>query len=312
LKLPKIGLVTLARAVITLGAIWLVFRGIDWTVVVQLIVTADLMWLAMAMLVLVLQFALLVWRWCIIIKMLDGGRGVSSVEVAIAVGRSMLLGAPLPSTVGGDVVRAIAVSGYAGAAIAARSVIVDRAVGMVALLVFTIMALPLFGRMTNFGSLFFVLVVALLGAVIALIFLHTHFDWLARQCGMGSVVLADLRQMLLPRRSSGAVIFLALAAQLLGIVLIYQLARALSTPITLLDCLVIVPPTLLISSVPISLGGWGVREGALAAGFALAGADAEAGVATSVLFGLTGPLTGIVIELIVCPLRRGRGEGMHD
>jgi hypothetical protein len=51
---------------------------------------------------------------------------------------------------------------------------------------------------------------------------------------------------------------------------------------------------LLISAIPISFGGWGVREGALAAGFALVQAGSEAGVATSLLFGLTSLLTGIV------------------
>ena len=53
----------------------------------------------------------------------------------------------------------------------------------------------------------------------------------------------------------------------------------------------------MISSVPISLAGWGVREGALATGFVLVGASSEAGVATSILFGLTGPLIGLMTEL---------------
>jgi hypothetical protein len=41
-------------------------------------------------------------------------------------------------------------------------------------------------------------------------------------------------------------------------------------PISLMDSLLIVPPAPLISAIPISLGGWGVGEGALAAGFVLA------------------------------------------
>ena len=55
----------------------------------------------------------------------------------------------------------------------------------------------------------------------------------------------------------------------------------------------------------LSLGGWGVREGALAAGFTLVGASTEAGVATSILFGLSGPLAGIIVELMA-PLERRR------
>jgi hypothetical protein len=54
-----------------------------------------------------------------------------------------------------------------------------------------------------------------------------------------------------------------------------------------------------------------VREGALAAGFVLVGATSEAGVATSVLFGLTGPLIGLVTELAT-PLVRVRETPPKD
>ena len=65
----------------------------------------------------------------------------------------------------------------------------------------------------------------------------------------------------------------------------------------------IVPPALLISAASVSLGGWGVREGALAAGFALIGASSEAGVAASVLFGLSGFLIGLIAELAMVLIR---------
>jgi hypothetical protein len=98
---------------------------------------------------------------------------------------------------------------------------------------------------------------------------------------------------------------LAFATHLFGILLIHELAGAVATPITFVDCLLIVPPALLISSVPFSLAGWGVREGALAAGFVLVGSSSEAGVATSILFGLTGPLIGLLTEFTT-PFVRAR------
>jgi uncharacterized membrane protein YbhN (UPF0104 family) len=116
-------------------------------------------------------------------------------------------------------------------------------------------------------------------------------------------VAADARQAFISGTRGYLLLFLALATHLFGVLLIYELAQALATPISLFDCLLIVPATLLISSVPISLGGWGVREGALAAGFLMVGASSEAGVATSVLFGLTGPLIGLITECASALLR---------
>jgi uncharacterized membrane protein YbhN (UPF0104 family) len=48
----------------------------------------------------------------------------------------------------------------------------------------------------------------------------------------------------------------------------------------------IVPPVILIQLLPISLGGWGVREAVLVVALASFGVPAEAALATSVLLGL--------------------------
>jgi uncharacterized membrane protein YbhN (UPF0104 family) len=67
-----------------------------------------------------------------------------------------------------------------------------------------------------------------------------------------------------------------------------------------------VPPALLVSALPISLGGWGVREGALVAAFSLVHADPAAVAATSVMFGLTTPLVGAIAAAIA--LLPGMGD----
>jgi glycosyltransferase 2 family protein len=121
----------------------------------------------------------------------------------------------------------------------------------------------------------------------------------------------DARRIVVSRQRGSSVLFLALATHLLGVLLIYQLAHALGSAISLVDCLLIVPATLFISAVPISLGGWGIRDGALAAGFVMMGLSSEEGVATAVLFGLTGPLIGLLAELAT-PLVRMRVAAPSD
>ena len=56
--------------------------------------------------------------------------------------------------------------------------------------------------------------------------------------------------------------------------------------LSFLDCLVLIPPVVLVSTIPISIAGWGVREAAMITLLALVGvAEADAFV-LSVLFGL--------------------------
>ena len=53
-----------------------------------------------------------------------------------------------------------------------------------------------------------------------------------------------------------------------------------------MDCLFLIQPVLLITSLPISIGGWGIREAAMIAIFALVGVPSSAAMVLSVQFGL--------------------------
>jgi len=89
-----------------------------------------------------------------------------------------------------------------------------------------------------------------------------------------------------------------LGSNLLSVLLIYILGSAVGADLRALDCLVLVPPALLASALPISLGGWGVRESALLAAFSLVQANPAAVAATSVMFGLTTPLSGAAVAAV--------------
>lgn len=245
------------------------------------------------------QFAASVRRWQIVIHMLSGA-AVSLALLAISLGRSLLIGQYLPSTVGSDIVRAAMVVNRTGVAIAVRSVICDRLIGLIMLVAMILLTLPLFAAVVNRGAAFLALAVVAFSSSAAFILFVTSRGLLARLPLIGNHaarIAADLRIILRPERATGSVLLLSLAAQVCNVLLIFGLARALGTAISPLQCLLIVPPALLIASFPVSLGGWGVREGALAAGFALVGASSAAGVAASILYGLTSPLIGIVAEL---------------
>ncbi len=64
--------------------------------------------------------------------------------------------------------------------------------------------------------------------------------------------------------------------------------------------LVLVPPALLLTVLPVSLAGWGVREGALVGLFVLIGAPRATVLTCSLLYGfnnLVASLPGLVVYL---------------
>ncbi|HEY0720535.1 MAG TPA: UPF0104 family protein, partial [Gammaproteobacteria bacterium] len=54
----------------------------------------------------------------------------------------------------------------------------------------------------------------------------------------------------------------------------------------LMTFLVVAPPAILLTLIPISLAGWGVREGAMIGLFTLVGADKTLVLSMSILYGI--------------------------
>ena len=98
-------------------------------------------------------------------------------------------------------------------------------------------------------------------------------------------MMEDARSVLMSR---GGIVILALSLfiHLSGALALWSVAWGVGLDVPLLACLVLVPPAMLVATLPISLGGWGVREGVLVAAFAMIGISADAALAVSVAFGL--------------------------
>ena len=98
--------------------------------------------------------------------------------------------------------------------------------------------------------------------------------------------------------------------QLAVCVAFWLLVGALGEPVSLLTCLLVVPPALLITAVPITISGWGVREGAMIIGLGLGGISSETAVAASLVYGLLSMATALPGGVLWLVLRR-RGAIAH-
>jgi glycosyltransferase 2 family protein len=79
---------------------------------------------------------------------------------------------------------------------------------------------------------------------------------------------------------------LAVLAQIAMAISAYAVSASLQINLTFLDCLVLMQPVALITAIPISIGGWGVREGTIIGLLGLVGVPASAALVLSVQIGL--------------------------
>jgi len=93
---------------------------------------------------------------------------------------------------------------------------------------------------------------------------------------------------------------LSVVTHLLAMAAFFILGRAMGLDYPLSVYLVLVPPVVLLIILPISLAGWGIREGALVGFFLLIGAEKAKVVSFSLLYGvtaLTASLPGLLVYL---------------
>ena len=199
----------------------------------------------------------------------------------------------LPSSVGGDAVR-IWCAYRAGMTPtdAAVTVILDRALSLVGLLVLTACGLPwLLGLVPDTAARYaIVLVVAAgIGGFFAFVtcvrFPRFLLKWRVMRSLSALAALAR-RLSLSPRRLLPS-LALSIGSFVIFSYIVFQLAQALGARVTFGECLLLVPPVLLVSVVPVTVAGWGVREGAMVVALGFVGVAPAAAFAISVLFGLT-------------------------
>jgi hypothetical protein len=230
----------------------------------------------------------------------------------------------LPTTVGGDVVRAVALSrAHVPRAVAAASVIADRILGLLAL-----------GLLATIGGVLGVLLfpgggpwlasVALAISVSGLVALLTRPELLERVRGF----LARRGQKLADRLSRviEGVVFLSSRARALSGALFFSLglaafaavfhwsiARAIGIEVPLIAYFVVVPAVMLAASLPITLNGLGLRELGFVAFLGAQGVPAET-AAVFALLAFLGPLVFAILGGILFVSgdgARGKLGGTH-
>ena len=109
-----------------------------------------------------------------------------------------------------------------------------------------------------------------------------------------ATLAATARAVLLSRSPGVRVNAVSLGAHVAGAVALYVVARDMGLPLYLRDCLVLVPLVMLASAVPISIAGWGVREGVMVAALSALGVGTEPALVLSLVLGVVALFHGLI------------------
>lgn len=205
----------------------------------------------------------------------------------------------LPSSVGGDAIRMWkARSAGLSLQAAVNSVMLERVATVLGLVLLVAAMQPiLIARLGDLPGawVFPALSVAGVLGVLALTLLDRlpgslqHWK-LVR--GLGHLA-QDARRVFLNLNWAPRIIGWVLLGHLNLTVTVWLLAKGLGLGVDLLDCLALVPPVILVATLPISVSGWGVRETAMVTAFAFVGVAAPSALAMSILFGVLVVLTSL-------------------
>lgn len=242
------------------------------------------------------------WKWCQLVRATE-----TTLDFAIAVRAHMaglFANIWLPSIVGGDVVRAAWISRRQGIAVPAVTGLLDRALDLLALIILVAIGALLLGDAGGeftVGVLRNIVVLLVLGIFLALIALRwLKVEHLPQALHALYTKIAGIVQALYARPAPALrSLLLALLVQFTLVGLNYFLGNAMGIAVPFAVWLVAWPLAKIVALLPVSLGGLGVREVALAtllAPFAVPAtmAVAQALVWQSVLFGF-GLLAGAAI-----------------
>lgn len=285
------------KIAVSAGLLYLALRDIDFAALRVRLQQIDLAWIALSALAGFVQIGVAALRWR---------------EITLACGtelrtgtalRFQLIGSffnqTLPSTIGGDGVRLwLLQRNGAPWREATYSVLVDRAVGLIVLAAIVVISLPwslaLIGNAEGRIALIVLDFAALAACVGFLVLGVLSWRWLTSlwplRHAQACAVIAN--RVIFDPRSGPRVLGLSLLNHLLSVVIAWCVGRAIASPVTFAQMFLLIPPVMLIMTIPISIAGWGVREQTMQVAFMNAGLSGPDGLTISLIYGIVLFLVG--------------------
>lgn len=314
--LTRVGLLVLKiLLLVSLG--WVIWPQLRWSEFAGSFARTSMPTVAAVLALFLFQAVMAAFRWRWILRQLGHSLTIGASVEAWLVGQCA--SQFLPAVIGGDAARVIRLRRYSvPTAPAIVSVFVDRFAGFVALVILAAFTAPLLTGYENkiipteifwaIGGSCFLAGIVLLG-----------LRWTANVSAFRRIrplagVQAALRQVRFTKDALLLFVLVGLGTNMTVIISAFLLGRELNSGMGLYACFAILPMVSLLTFIPISIAGWGVREALMVSAFALIDVPAADALAVSIKLGLANLALGVLggIVWIVLPAREARGELPSD
>ena len=296
----------IVKILITVAILALIARSIDLTTVFNVVRNMSPQYLLYALVMQLLSAALASYRWYLIMRRLQFGQGPLFYLKSYLKGS--FFNQALPGGIGGDAYRVLECAALGnGKKAAFYGVLLDRILGLIGILLLNLLAniahpgllpAPIFHLLNAIalGGIAAVIVFAMLGKIdrFAGYKLTRHMHEIS----------ADLRRVYHDPSAIALHSVISVLIHFVSMLAVYFIGIGVGLNYSLLTFLVLVPPVMLLTIAPISLAGWGVREGGMIGLFLLIGADKALVLSMSVLYGLVllaASLPGLYLFLMYRP-----------
>ena len=294
---PRVGrqaLLWTLKIVVSGGLLWVLLARVDLARLWDLSRTASIGWLLAALATYFIGIVVSVWRWGILLD-------AQHVPIRFATRLRSFLVATffnnfLPSNIGGDVIRIRDTAGPAGSkTLATTVVLVDRGLGLLGLVFVAASGATLAARMSAAigpmapGLLWGVLAAAIALAAPVVLLPHglgkllrplraIHQEWVEERIERLTSALARFRDA---PRALGACFAGAIVVQAIIVGFYWAIAHALNLHVPLAHLAIVVPMSLVVQMLPMSVNGFGVREATFGFYFTRLGQPLESALALS-------------------------------
>ena len=300
----------MVRALVALALTAYILWRADPATVGAAAARANLAWVLLASLLVIADRALMAYRWVLLVRVFEPAQRLPLGTILRTFFVSSFVGTFLPASIGGDAVRTYSLMrANASGAGAAASVLMDRLLGVVSLLLTAVGGLTFAADLRRDPAILSALAVVALACAVATATVYSEGSAaligrvlermpVAALRRIGAKLLVAVRSYATTHGTLANVLAGSVGVQLLRVLQAYALGRSLGLHVPLAAYLAFVPVILLVMLLPITIYGLGTSQVAFAALFARVGVSTGDAVALSLLFialGVLGNLPGAFI-----------------
>ena len=288
-------IITLLKIIITISIIIYIIKITDFNHVTNIVFNSDKTLLFASFFILFLVTILQAYRFCFVSNDFEINISIYKSWKNIAIG--ILYNQVLPSTIGGDSVRFLNMKELKyNTKNSIKSIIIDRVYGLLSLCIICgISSLVVISFEFNSRFLLFTQLISFCSIISFLFFpyfLKKYFYSFFKK-----IKILEILDDLYFRNNNKTifkVLFISLLIHLLVSIVGFLILRSLDINIDHWPFIWLFLSSLLISTIPISIGGWGLREGVFVMSMGLIGINTETSIAISFIYAFETSIIGLI------------------